>query len=84
MHASHQGLHAQVHVDVSQSADAWTEAEPTLSGHAIILGLCVQEFDGGSHLAHSGMNASAIYLFDRIYSLAQVCSACCMPCSSVT
>lgn len=32
----------------------------------------MQAFDGGKHLAHSGMNASAVYLFDRIYSLAQV------------
>lgn len=33
----------------------------------------LQAFDGGDHLAHSGMNASAVYLFERIYSLAQVC-----------
>lgn len=28
-------------------------------------------FDNGKHMAHSGMNASALYLFDRIFSLAQ-------------
>ena len=43
--------------------------------------LHVQDFDGGKHLAHSGMNASAVYLFDRIYSLAQV-SGCQKPVSS--
>ena len=44
--------------------------------------LHVQDFDGGKHLAHSGMNASAVYLFDRIYSLAQV-SGCQKPASIV-
>ena len=36
------------------------------------LHLAVQVFDNGKHMAHSGMNASALYLFDRIFSLAQV------------
>ncbi|KAL3160591.1 hypothetical protein ABBQ32_010523 [Trebouxia sp. C0010 RCD-2024] len=28
-------------------------------------------FDGGEHLVHSGMSASALYLFERLYSLAK-------------
>ena len=34
---------------------------------------CWQAFDGGEHLVHSGMSASALYLFERLYSLAKVC-----------
>lgn len=33
---------------------------------------CWQAFDGGEHLVHSGMSASALYLFERLYSLAKV------------
>lgn len=35
---------------------------------------CWQAFDGGKHLVHSGMSASALYLFERLYSLAKVCT----------
>lgn len=32
----------------------------------------VQAFNNGKQMAHSGMNASALYLFDRLFSLAKV------------
>lgn len=35
---------------------------------------CWQAFDGGKHLVHSGISASALYLFERLYSLAKVCT----------
>ncbi len=34
--------------------------------------LDVQAFNNGKQMAHSGMNASALYLFDRLFSLAKV------------
>ncbi len=34
--------------------------------------LNVQAFNNGKQMAHSGMNASALYLFDRLFSLAKV------------
>ena len=34
--------------------------------------LDMQAFDNGKQMAHSGMNASALYLFDRLFSLAKV------------
>ena len=35
----------------------------------------MQAFNEGRQLAHSGMNASALYLFHRIFSLAKVWTA---------
>lgn len=34
--------------------------------------LDMQAFNNGKQMAHSGMNASALYLFDRLFSLAKV------------
>lgn len=71
-HASRKGRHMHdIKTHLSSTLHCYA-SQCSLAAYDLACSCCWQAFDGGEHLVHSGMSASALYLFERLYSLAKV------------